>query len=95
MAAWGKAWGRDKDGPVPAGLGRLVTTPAAASEPVTPRLSDAQMEDLANRVAVQLATRVIDDRLREVVLTTVTEVSERLVREEIARIRADAERDER
>lgn len=63
---------------------------AAASE-ASPELTDAQIEEIAKRVADKLAAGILGDRLREEVRRVVSETSERLVREEIARIRAEAE----
>jgi hypothetical protein len=59
-----------------------------------PPLSDAQIDELAQRVADKLTAGVVGDRLRDTVRRIVAETSERLVREEIARVRAAAERGE-
>jgi hypothetical protein len=64
---------------------------AAPNGPV--EITDAQIEAIAERVAEKLTAGVIGDRLRETVARIVSETSERLVREEIARIRAEADRD--
>jgi hypothetical protein len=56
-------------------------------------LSDAQLDQLAERVADKLTAGVVGDRLRDTVRRVVAETSERLVREEIARVRAEAERE--
>jgi CheY-like chemotaxis protein len=58
--------------------------PAAAASPGTAALTDAQMDDLARRIAERLSDAVI----REVVEQRVLEIAERLVREEIERIKA-------
>ncbi len=63
--------------------------PAAPNGPV--EITDAQIEAIAERVAEKLAAGVVGDRLRESVARIVSETSERLVREEIARIRAEAD----
>jgi hypothetical protein len=65
--------------------------PAAPDGPV--HITDAQIEVIAQRVADKLASGVVGDRLREAVARIVSETSERLVREEIARIRAEADRE--
>ena len=53
-------------------------------------ITDAQIEMIAQRVVDKLAAGVIGERLRETVARIVSETSERLVREEIARIRSKA-----
>ena len=63
----------------------------AAASDALPELTDAQIEEIAKRVADKLAAGILGDRLREEVRRVVSETSERLVREEIARIRAEAE----
>ena len=65
--------------------------PATSTVPV--EISEAQVEAIAQRVADKLSAGVLGDRLRETVARIVSETSERLVREEIARIRAEADRD--
>lgn len=69
--------------------------PAAASITGTPvvTLTDAQMDAIAERVADRLASGLLGAQLRESIRRVVSDVSERLVREEIARVRAEAERD--
>jgi hypothetical protein len=53
-------------------------------------LTDDQIEAIAARVAEKLTAGVLGDQLRQSVTRIVSETSERLVREEIARIRAGA-----
>jgi hypothetical protein len=65
--------------------------PGTAASDALPELTDAQIEEIAKRVADKLAAGILGDRLREEVRRVVSETSERLVREEIARIRAEAE----
>jgi hypothetical protein len=65
--------------------------PATSTGPV--EISESQIEAIAQRVADKLSAGVLGDRLRETVARIVSETSERLVREEIARIRAEADRD--
>jgi hypothetical protein len=64
--------------------------PAPAGATAAAELTDAQIETIAQRVADKLAAGVVGDRLRETVARIVSETSEQLVREEIARIRAEA-----
>ena len=71
----------------PLSVGSVV--PAMPTGPV--EISEAQIEAIAERVAEKLAAGVVGDRLRETVARIVSETSERLVREEIARIRAEAD----
>jgi hypothetical protein len=72
---------------------RSVLNPQAVNPPATPgELTDAQIEAIAQRVADKLAAGIVGDRLREAVTRIVSETSERLVREEIARIHAAAAR---
>ena len=73
---------------------RAVLSPPGAKPPApSGELTDAQIEAIAQRVADKLAAGIVGDRLREAVSRIVSETSERLVREEIARIRYDAGRD--
>lgn len=65
--------------------------PGAIPAPI--ELTEAQLERIAQRVADKLAAGVIGDRLREAVSRIVSETSERLIREEIARIRAEGDRE--
>ena len=67
--------------------------PARPTTPPAATLTDAQIEDLVARVAERLADGVLGDELRDSVRRVVSETSERLVREEIARLRREAERD--
>jgi hypothetical protein len=73
----------------PLSVGTAV--PATSTVPV--EISEAQVEAIAQRVADKLSAGVLGDRLRETVARIVSETSERLVREEIARIRAEADRE--
>lgn len=61
--------------------------------PMPAELTDAQLESIAQRVADKLAAGVVGDRLRDAVSRIVSETSERLIREEIARIRAETDRE--
>ncbi len=73
---------------------RSVMAPPAPPPPAPPgELTETQVEAIAQRVADKLVAGIIGDRLREAVTRIVSETSERLVREEIARIRYEAERD--
>jgi CheY-like chemotaxis protein len=66
---------------------RLTPPPASPSAPAPLDLSDEAVQRIATRVAAQLTEGV----LIETVTQVVTAVTERLVREEIARIRASAQ----
>jgi hypothetical protein len=68
-----------------------AAVPAASTGPV--EITEAQLEAIAQRVADTLSAGMLGDRLRATVARIVSETSERLVREEIARIRAEAGRD--
>jgi hypothetical protein len=73
---------------------RQVMDASVAKPPATAGgLTDAQIEAIAQRVADKLAAGVVGDRLHDAVVRIVSETSERLVREEIARIRYEADRD--
>ena len=73
-----------------------VIGPAAA-----PAITDAMLDQIAARVAERLNTGLLGDHLRDAMTTTirdavravVSETSERLVRDEIARVKGQAERD--
>jgi hypothetical protein len=67
------------------------TVAATSTGPV--EIGAAQIEAIAQRVADKLSAGVLGDRLRETVARIVSETSERLVRDEIARIRAEADRE--
>ena len=80
--------------------------PAPAPAPVIvqappPEITDAMLEQIADRVAERLNAGSLGDQLREAMTATirdtvravVSETSERLVRDEIARLKAQAERD--
>jgi hypothetical protein len=68
-------------------------SPARLAEPNVVALTDAQVEAIAERVAERLAAGLLGDRIRESLLRMVSDTSERLVREEIVRVRAEAERE--
>jgi CheY-like chemotaxis protein len=83
-----------------------VHQPAPAPAPVIvqaapPEITDAMLEQIADRVAERLNAGSLGDQLREAMTATirdtvravVSETSERLVRDEIARVKAQAERD--
>lgn len=80
--------------PTPAPAPVIVQAPA-------PEITDAMLDQIAERVAARLDTGSLADRLRdavtaavrETVRTVVSDTSERLVRDEIARVKAQAERD--
>jgi hypothetical protein len=73
---------------------RNVMAPPGSTAPIgTGELTDAQINAIAQRVADKLAAGVVGEKLRETVARIVSETSERLVREEIARIRFEAERE--
>jgi hypothetical protein len=74
-------------------LRQVLAAPGGKAAASAGELTDAQMEAIAQRVADKLASGVVGDRLRETVARIVSETSERLVRDEIARIRYEAERD--
>ena len=80
--------------------------PAPAAAPVivqaaAPEITDAMLDQIAERVAVRLNAGSLGEHLRaeitatirETVHAVVSETSERLVRDEIARIKAQAERE--
>ena len=79
--------------------------PPAQSEPepapvvvyaAPPEITDAMLEQIATRVAERLNTGLLNAMtatIRDTVRAVVSETSERLVRDEIARIKGDAERD--
>ena len=56
-------------------------------------LTEAQFDLIAGRVAQKLTAGVVGDQLHETVRRVVAEIAERLVREEIARVRAESERE--
>jgi len=65
----------------------------SASPNRSPEITEAQIEQIATRVADKLGAGVLGESLRETVRRVVTETSERLVREEVARVRAEFGRD--
>ncbi|MGH9201945.1 MAG: hypothetical protein ACRD2A_12005, partial [Vicinamibacterales bacterium] len=67
--------------------------PGSGTSVSAAELTDAQIEEIARRVADKLAAGVLGDRLREEVRRVASETSERLVREEIERIRTQADRE--
>jgi hypothetical protein len=71
----------------------LSTGAARATSTGPVEVTEAQIEAIAQRVADKLSAGVLGDRLRDTVARIVSETSERLVREEIARIRSEAGRD--
>jgi CheY-like chemotaxis protein len=82
--------------PAPAPVPAPVIVQAAA-----PEITDAMLDQIAERVAVRLNAESLGEHLRaeitatirETVHAVVSETSERLVRDEIARVKAQAERD--
>ena len=92
---------------VPAGQ-PVAAVPAAAPAPAPvvvqappPEITSAMLDQIAERVAERLSTSLFADHLRGVIATTVrdtvrnvvSDTSEKLVRDEIARVRAQAEHD--
>ena len=67
----------------PAAAPVLTPPPPASTPPPAPVVSDALVDEVTRRVAERLGTGA----LREVMAAVVADVAERLVREEIARIR--------
>jgi hypothetical protein len=65
------------------GDGHAPTPPAAAPPAAAPVITDAVIEDIVRRVVERLGP----DAVRAVVVDVVSDVSERLVKEEIERIR--------
>ena len=61
------------------------------AEPLGLTLTDAQLQELAALVAARVATTMLGEQMRDSIRRIVSETAERLVREEIARIRADAD----
>ena len=70
-----------------------MAPPASTEKLGTGELTDAQIDAIAQVVADKLAAGVVGEKLRQTVARIVSETSERLVREEIARIRFEAERE--
>ena len=60
-----------------------VLTPAASSPSADPLVTDSMVDEVTRRVVERLGTQA----LREIVADVVSDVAERLIREEIARIR--------
>jgi hypothetical protein len=79
--------------PKPVDLSHVMAPPASPATVATSELTDAQIDAIAQRVADKLAAGVVGETLRQTVARIVSETSERLVREEIARIRFEAERE--
>ena len=67
-----------------AGSARATDPPPGGPRP----LDDATLDEIARRVADRLAGTVVPDVIRDAVRTQVLDVAERLVREEIERIKA-------
>ena len=67
-----------------------------AVQATPPEITDAMLEQIATRVAERLSTGLLNamtTTIRDTVRAVVSETSERLVREEIARVKGEAERD--
>ena len=79
--------------PKPVDLRHVMAPPASTEKVGTGELTDAQIDAIAQLVADKLAAGVVGEKLRQTVARIVSETSERLVREEIARIRFEAERE--
>ena len=87
----------------PAPLAPAVAPPAApvVLQAPAPEITDAMLDTIAQRVADRLNSGTFGADLRDAMTTTVretvrsvvSETSERLVRDEIARVKARAERD--
>ena len=71
--------------------GEVPPTDAGQPQPSVLDLTEAQFDLIAGRVAQKLTAGVVGDQLREIVRRVVAEIAERLVREEIARLRTDSE----
>jgi CheY-like chemotaxis protein len=86
--------------PVEAAVEPSVYAPVVVQAP-PPEITSAMLDQIAERVAERLNTSLFADHLRGVIATTVrdtvrsvvSETSEKLVRDEIARVRAQAEHD--
>lgn len=88
------------DGPAPAPPAALAAAPVVA-QATAPEITEAMLDQIAQRVADRLNTANFGANLREAmtatvrdtVRTVVSETSERLVRDEIARVKGRVERD--
>lgn len=86
---------------VPAAGEPAATPPPVVVSAPAPELTDAMLDQIASRVADRLNASLFEDHLRDAMARTVrdtvrsvvSETSERLVRDEIARVKAQAERD--
>lgn len=76
-----------------ASLATPAATPAASTPAATPLDADGISSALVERIAARVVEQ-LGERLRAQVAEAVLDVSERLVRDEIAHIRAEAEREE-
>jgi CheY-like chemotaxis protein len=70
-----------------------VTSAAPAAEPVAPAVSQEQLEAVVRKVLAEMTDRIVQE-MRETVSNRVVDVAERLVREEIERLKAAAEADQ-
>ena len=76
---------------------------AVVGQAAAPEITDMMLDHIAARVAEKINTGLIGDQLRDAMMATiretvravVSETSERLVRDEIARLKAQAERETR
>lgn len=87
--------------PAPRAFSAAPVVAPPVLQAVAPEITDAMLDTIAQRVADRLDSGAFGSHLREAMITTVretvrsvvSETSERLVREEIARVRARAEDD--
>ena len=70
-----------------------VTSAASMAEPVAPAVSQEQLEAVVRKVLGEMTDRLLQE-MRETVSSRVVDVAERLVREEIERLKAAAEADQ-
>lgn len=70
-----------------------VTSSASIAEPAAPAVSQEQLEAVVRKVLGEMTDRLVQE-LRETVSNRVVDVAERLVREEIERLKAAAEADQ-
>ncbi len=96
------SWPSSKGEPLPGPRGRSARAdcPVVIQAPA-PEITPAMLDQIASQVADRLAAGLFGEQLRAAMTATmrdtirgvVSETSERLVREEIARVKAQAERE--
>ena len=69
-------------------LPEALPSPPAAVPPVTTVISDEVIEQIVERVLARISTSVVQDTVREAVSSVASTTAERLVREEIDRIKS-------